>query len=158
MQSAYSTNMDAGFEGQVADLTNHDALTYAAEGAIPFGRGVVEGTTPKQVKLPGAASTAAQFRGVTLHSHAVEQDADGVAQYRDKRATSVMTRGRVLVKVEQNVVPGDAVYLRIAANGAGTAAGQFRKDADTDKAVAITKARWTEAIAAGGVGVLEFGL
>lgn len=158
MQDSYTTDMEAGFEGQLADLSDYSALTYAAEGNVPFGRGVIEGTTPNQVKLPAAVFTEANFRGVTLHAQSKEMDADGVAQYKAKQATNVATRGRVLVKVEQAVVPGDPVFLRHTANGAGTAAGQFRKDADTARAVQLTKARWTRAIAAGGVGVLEFGI
>ena len=46
-----------------------------------------------------------------------------------------MKRGRCIVYTEQAVAPSDPVFIRFTASG-NNVVGNFRKDLDTDKAVA----------------------
>lgn len=102
-----------------ADSGKDFVMSRIAQGAMVFGRFSTLGTDPdKQAKLPAAATDITVFQknvGVVLHSHAQEQSASGLAQYPDKSVMSVMARGRVYVKPEQDVVPSDAVFVRFAA-------------------------------------------
>lgn len=129
-------------------------LSYAAEVAIPYGRFCALGTDKdEQVKLPTAAADITGLgakRGVALQSHARENLQDGLdPQYDAKETVSVMTKGAVYVEVEQDVVPGDSVFVRFADDGGGAGAtdkkGIFRKDADDSVAAAaaeLANARW----------------
>lgn len=106
-------------DGMKADSGNDFVRSLRAEGAMPFGRFSVLGTDPdKEAKLPTAAANITAFQrgaGVVLHSHAIEQSSSGLPQYPDNSMMSVMARGRVYVKPEQDVSPSDPVYVRFAA-------------------------------------------
>lgn len=105
--------------GMKADSGNDYVASKIAEGAIPFGRFTCLGTDPdKQAKLPAAAGDITSFNknvGVAVHSHAEESSLSGDPQYPDKAVMSVMMRGRVYVKPEQDVSPSDPVFVRFAA-------------------------------------------
>ena len=83
---------------------------------------------------------------------------NGTASYVAQDVVTVGRVGRYLVYSEQAVKATDPVYLRYRANGAGKAVGQFRKDADTSRAVLLTGVAWAADTTAAGVAVLEVNL
>lgn len=155
-QLNYEFDMEIGQPGLLFDIGHSSVLTYRAEENIPFGLGLVKGTGSEDAKLP--EDDAGVFVGISIRTQAVEQDASGEAFYAEKSAVSVLTRGRIYVKVEQDVALGDPVFLRFEVGAPGTAVGQFRKNADTDKAYLIEGARFVRAAQAGGLAVVEINL
>ena len=150
----------AAFAGMKADSGGDDVLSRSAEGAVPFGKLVVLGTNKdKQCKLPaalGEVTTAGLQLGVSLQSHAMEQNGAGAATYDDKDTVSVLHKGRCYVKVEEAVSPSDPVFVRYAAGGDGL--GSFGKTAGTSERAALSKARYLSTAGVGGLAVVEVDL
>jgi hypothetical protein len=169
IQTTYPFGYTPGLLGQPYDLTPYQDVTADAATAIGFGLGLVfdSSRTPQNnrasVKLPSASGDL--FAGVAVLSR--KQVTTGTpagfgdltttedAQYDIGDPIRLRTKGRLYVWSEQAVGPTDPVYLRFTANGAGTLAGYFRKDADTNKASLIANARWVGTITAAGIIVLE---
>lgn len=159
-QTSYDLQAAVAFEGMLADPTGgptRGSVSLANEdaAALPFGRGVTNGTDPDtQFKLPTA--TGANLRGVSVHRHGTQDVTDdGIAQ---DEVAEILTKGPIWVIPEQDVEPGDPVYWRHTAGGAGEVPGRWRKDADTAKADQVTNAAWKTAGLAGTFAVLEVNL
>lgn len=155
-QLSYGYDMEIGQPGLLFDIGNNSVLTYRAEENIGFGFGLVKGTGDQDALLP--VDGLGEFVGVAIRTQAVEQDASGDAFYAEKSAVSVLTRGRIYVRVEQDVVLGDPVFLRFAVGAPGTVIGEFRKDADTATAYEIERARFVRGAVEGGLAVVEINL
>jgi hypothetical protein len=105
--------------------------TVTPDQQIPFGHAVVfdtGGTQQKSVRLPSAAGDVTDDDGYQL-AIAVEDRAregvdlgSGVAGYRANTVVACLNKGRVLVKVEANVVKNARAYVRYAAGGNGLGA------------------------------------
>lgn len=106
-------DMIAGQAGQRVDMTQGRVRSFAAEGAIPFGRGVVAGTGDDQCTLPTSASD--RFLGVSMFTHAAEQDATGFAQYLDTSTVSVETESPIWMESVATVVAGESAYVIVTA-------------------------------------------
>lgn len=145
MQTSYSSTPAVALAGQLGDTGIKHVETHRASVAIPFGR-IVAYDSAGVCKLPTA--TGQTLLGAALHAH-LEQSDDSDAEYAIDDAVAVGKLCRVYLHTEQDVTPADPVYVRFTANGAGTAAGQVRKDADTDKADAWTKAKFLTSASAG---------
>ena len=145
VQTSYGA-MQVGFAGQLADLNPKEIVSYIAEGDINFGTPCVRGTAEDQVKLPTA--TGGDFVGVACYTNA--SYAENENGYASTEVLSVIRSGYVFVKVEQAVTAGDSVFFVHTGN-----VGQFRKDANTDKADAITGATFETAAAAGGIALVR---
>lgn len=89
-----------------------------------------------------------------VHSN---QTAAGEVFYRAMSAISGLRKGAVMVVVEETVTSDDDVYVRYKTSGADLP-GQFRKDADSNTAVAFSGAKYREGASAGAVAVVEFNL
>ena len=153
--STYGFALDGAQAGQKVDLGYDHVESFAAEGAVFFGAGVVHGTAPeKQVAVP--ADDSGIFAGVALFDHSQVQGIDMAAaaggqystgaEYRDTDTVSVMRRGRVWVEVTAEVAAGETAYVdvitaeedgkwtNVADDGAGTdnlaTGGVFRSAAD----------------------------
>jgi len=102
-------------------------------------------------------STQDVFLGLTVKDDTLEQDNSGNVYYKlaNLDMVSTCTRGRIVVYVEEAVTPLSSVYLRYKANGTGKTTGQFRKDADSSKAVLISNARFKSTTSAAGLVELE---
>jgi len=110
MQTSYQTRPDRGMPGLLFDLRASWIESYAAEGAIPFGRFVQYGTDAEnQVKLFAAAGLLA---GVSVHTHKEPGDDDG---YEDEQAVGVLRKGVIWIEFDADAVgtpgKGDAVYV-----------------------------------------------
>lgn len=145
MQTSYPLNPAPAFEGMPDHMGPKHDDTYRADGTIPFGR-FVRDVGDGTVVLPSA--TGQTIAGASLHNH-LEQDANGIAQYVKGDAVPVRKLGRMWVRTEQDVTPADPLYVRHTVGGEGTALGQVRKDADTDKADAYAKAKFLTSAKAG---------
>jgi hypothetical protein len=149
-----------GFAGQLADMAQGKYAVSMVQGdvaSIPFGAGVVDAVLASQAggadsaKLPTGATVLKDFRGVVLHSNAydklTELDTVGVLP---GAMLSVLKKGVCFVTVETAVAKGDALYLRITANGALNPGG-WRNDVDGGKAIACPAVVADETLLAGGV-------
>jgi len=81
----------------------------------------------------------------------------GLVQYDEGEMIPGLRRGRVYVEVEQAVDSDDTVYVRFEANSNGEPGG-FRKDADTNTAIAWTGAKYVTSASAGGIAEIELNL
>ena len=125
---------------------------------LEFGQGVVDdGVTADQNRTPQAASTPAQFQGVTVLNQRIEfqndvfAGVDGIAQ---NQAHDVMTQGEIWVAIDENVAVGDGVFLVVNAAG-GDTVGHFRSTDDAANSIdlGLTRpVRWT----LGGTAALGF--
>ena len=130
-QLNYNLYMAEKHIGMISDARPHLIETKAAEGVVPFGYGIVEGTDPlTQVKVP--AVTGKVFRGIAVSTWAQEQNALGDGEYVEKDAVNVLRQGEIWVEVNANVVVDDPVFI---VYGAGADAGKFRNDDTSADAV-----------------------
>lgn len=157
MQTSYSVYSAKGYEGQRADsrpMTAWPARNNTGA-VLPFGRFVVHdtgsGTSEFAAKLPSASTDKILGISVRDMAHNPNGLTAGTEGILDDDMFSVCSTGTIYVKTEQNVTPSDPVFVRFTANGAGTAPGQVRKDADTSNAVALTSARFAESASAGEI-------
>lgn len=135
----------AAFAGMLADLTEKEASPYVqgeASAEIAFGAGVVEGTAATEAGgfngaiLPVDANSV--FAGVLLHAHDLDPRTElGTTGVKPGAAISVLKEGRVWVYTEDTIAKGATLFLRHTDNGAGKVKGQFRSDADTNKAIEV---------------------
>lgn len=120
----YGFSLDRAQAGQKADAGFDHVESFAAEGAVAFGYGVVAGTAENQVAV--AAADDDDFVGVSVFTHAIEQGIDQSAskgelystgaEYRDGDTVNVLRRGRVYVTVTDDVVAGEDAYVDVVTN------------------------------------------
>lgn len=121
--------------GQVADTSLSQIDSYASEGTIEFGTPVVRGTDKeKQVKK---SDTKTDFLGI-----AVRNDTQSSGLYPDKTMVSVMTQGRVVVKVKEDAEAGSDAYVYADASIGATKAeglkiGTFFNSATKDNLIIL---------------------
>jgi len=117
-QTDYNYDSPVAFAGMKADSGFDRVESALAEGAIPFGHGVIRGTEDDQVKNSDAV---ALFQGISLHKH---KEPSGIgledAAYKDTDSVSVMTQGAVWCPIEDSNAPSvdDDVYINVAIGGA----------------------------------------
>lgn len=146
-QTTYNANFAKAFEGLLADVNNMDTLSKVGEGAIGFGLGVVQGTLDEQAKAPTVITQ--KVLGVSIHKHIENGDT------LDKRAFGVLRKGRIWVKVEEDVVAGDDVFMRAVITGVEVA-GAFRASADSTDCIDLsTKCEFRTSALAGELAVLD---
>jgi hypothetical protein len=126
-EASYGFELDAAQAGQKAGLDFDHVESFAAEGAVFFGAGVVHGTDPiKQVAV--AAADTDVFAGIAVFTHKQVQGIDlsvsagselsTGAEYRDKDTVNVLRRGRVYVELtEDGVSAGDTAYIDVTTVG-----------------------------------------
>jgi len=107
LTGTYGFSLTAGQAGQKADLMFDQVDSYAAQTAVPYGRGVSQGTAANQANL---AAAGAAFLGVALHTHANEQALSGGAQYDIGETISVGTLSRAWVEAVGAVTVGADAY------------------------------------------------
>lgn len=124
VQTNYNYFPNAGSPGGLFDLSPYTIDAFANQendGVLKLGMGVVPGSTAGSVKKPVAASTAAQFLGVTVNGRSHEYDDNGVVYVRNKATIGVLRYGRVYVRVVDGVTvaAGDSLYLVKSGDDAG---------------------------------------
>lgn len=150
-QTNYQVNFDKAFEGMLGDANHMDALSRVIEGAgVLFGKAVTFGTNDNQCKALSAITN--KVMGVVIHKHVEE----GVLAA--KEAVSLLRKGRIYVKVEEAVSPGDAVFVRAVAAGAEEA-GSFRASADSTDCIDISaNAEYLSSAEAGEFALVDINL
>ena len=110
---AYGDKKDIGFAGMKADSGVDRVASYAAAGAIPFGRVATANYAAGTVAIGGTGT------GITVHTH-VKPDG-----YKDKDNAGVMVFGNIwaAIKTGETVTAGSKVKFEastglIAATGA----------------------------------------
>lgn len=154
-QTEITATMSRGYAGMLDGADHHIASGIQAESSaeIPFGVCVVRGTGDDDVKLPAASTD--KPRGVVVHSHNYDKDQElGSTGIKPKSQVGVLRRGRILVVVEEAVVPGDRGYVRYAGSGQK---GAWRKSAVLDETLNLTREAEFQSTQAtiGGLAVLE---
>lgn len=151
VQTSYTAEHAAAFEGQTADLGVKNIISRVAESSdIAFGRAVVRGTADNQALLPSA--TGQSFLGVTCMTTAWSENASDLHLYEQYREMNIINFGEIYVYTEQSVVPGDSVYFRHTADTAPLdVVGRFRKDTSGGDADQIIGATFETTTAAGGL-------
>jgi hypothetical protein len=156
----YSVTFTPGLVGGLATGSPYSVIGRLNEDSvvIPYGRAVVQGSTPDAAILP--TSTAKDFIGVCYRVYAYEnaQNAQGDFGYAPDLEFDILTKGDIWVEVEEAVAPGDAVFYRHQASGGNTTIGRFRKTADTATATQISQARWASSTTGAGLAVLTLNL
>jgi len=147
------------YPGQIIQTTPEASiltgLNAEASTVIPFGFGVVKGTTDDDLLLP--VNSGSVFMGV-----AVIQNIEKRASYSldassrfgcpvDHELAYAM-QGVIAVYIDQTVVKGGPVFCRHTANG--SVVGTFRADVDTANALSITNATWGASVTVStGLGI-----
>lgn len=133
VQTSYSTNLTAALEGQLADAGPHDIITMVnneASAEMAFGLAVCfEGSTDDKGALAPDATTD-KIAGILVRSHAYAQSDLGDTGVVPGGTLNVLRKGRVWVKPETAVVPGDRLYIRAVA-GEGEREGAVDNGADS---------------------------
>lgn len=127
----YDVAHAAGEAGLKYDTNPSQSESYVAEGNLPLGVAVVQGTSADQAAPPSATDTLNDFLGITHRSHALSRNRSlsGTLAISDEDAFTCITKGRLWVAVEAAVARGDRVYFRNVIAGAEVA-GEFRADGD----------------------------
>lgn len=147
VQTAYQRYMGEALDGMKADMEACNTVSKVNKGTaiIPFGRAVFT-DGDDGMKLPVAASTAAQFIGVTMRELTrAYTDAQITSGYGALPAhdNTVMTAGTVWVYPAVAVAKDDPVYVLIAD-------GRFTNAAGNDgTTVQINNAKFVSTAAAG---------
>ena len=115
---AYGDKKDIGFAGMKADSGDDRVDSYAAAGAIPFGRVATANYAAGTVAIGGAGT------GITVHTH-VKPDG-----YKDKDNVGIMVFGNIWAEIKkgETVTSGSKVKFE-AATGLIAATGADLKGA-----------------------------
>lgn len=126
-QTSYGFATSRGIAGGIYDMYHYPVdsrFNEEANGKLGFGMGVVKGSIAgSNVKLPVAASTAADFEGVIVNGFTNQHDLEGEVTIMNNQNVGVMRKGRIWVALAADAAPayGDAVHLIVS----GTDAGRF---------------------------------
>jgi hypothetical protein len=169
IQTGFSYSYDKAFAGMLWGIGLRELITGVSADPIPFGRAVVfddsqiephEGRKP--VKLPSASSD--RVIGIARHIHTEptglrtpvgQEYQNETSEYLPKSAISIVEQGKIYVEVEDDVSPGDPVFVRFASGAGGDKLGAFRKDADTSTAVALENAEFVTSTTTNGIAVIH---
>lgn len=145
---SYREEMIPGQEGQIATANPNDVDTRTVEsGEIPFGRAVCQGEAAKGCRL--GAGAAAAFVGVSVRDVTLPaRSGVTVDTFAIGDNAAIMTRGKIWVRVEAAVNPGDNVTF-------DATTGRLSSITAGGSNFAITGARWDSAAAAEGIARLQ---
>lgn len=123
-QLSYSIGHSAKMLGSIADLNNVDIEACIAEGNLPFGIGVVQGTTDRQAKLcvAGSAPLGVVVRGQGYANDQAEDVLSG-------QEVGVMRKGRAVVYATGAVAKEAPAYMIVTV---GATQGQFTATAGSN--------------------------
>ncbi len=147
MQTNYSRYFERGVEGAIADGGFIDAVSGSVEAGEAVKAGMAFGRIVKRGSKEGliaAMTVGAKALGVLKHKHEEEGE---IADY---QSHSVIRKGRVLVKVTEDVVAGDAVAF-------DSASGEFAKTVAGD-VVALAGAEYMTGALTGELAVVSLNM
>lgn len=155
--SQYAVNHGPAYQGMIVDgeLANIVSKLNTDVATIPYGTAVFrDPANDGAAKAPTKASTADQFVGVAVRELNRAYHSNAVMGAVVNRDFSVLTLGVIYGTVLEAVKPGDPVYVRVGATGAGN----FCKTAGADAtlSVAIPGAIFTSTAAANSLAKVSF--
>lgn len=138
MQTSYNYTTPKGVAGGLYDLAPYQVESRVngetVPGALKFGMGVVQGSTPgTNVVRPAAASTADKFEGLLLTGFTQEMDSTGEVIIKPKQTVGVLCYGKAWARLSKDATAsyGDKLYLITS----GDEAGLFTNEASGNLAV-----------------------
>lgn len=174
LQTTYSAAPAIGYEGQLEAGTDPSGIitmkNAEASASMRLGSGVVFKTSSpssdKDAILPTAETNKAC--GIVIRSHAYQPawtDLDGVVHgsldangVRAGHMVNILRRGRILVRAEDAVVPGDRLWIRCTV-GSPTdveyVGSLTNADEGTETIDATAQGQWLTTAAAGALAWLE---
>jgi len=161
IQTTFDLYFNAAKLGELYDRRSSVTESFVAQAAIRFGQAVVAGTDlDRQVTIP--AGTGMTFRGISIAVWQIEQQITAYpttssGSYPIASVVPVLRRGSIWVRVNQDVVIDDPVYF-VHTDADPLKVGNFRKDADTNKADLVPTAVFRKAAKAGELAVVEINL
>lgn len=154
-QDTFNQYRDNAYEGQVSDIGLNDIVSRSVEtAAIGFGKPVVSGSGARSVVAVSGATVAADVRGFTVRSMAVENNVSDAAEYGVGDQASILRRGRIFAKCVDGASKDDNVYVVINTAG-GDALGDLRGAADGANTIALNRVTWIDDVAAGEIGEIQ---
>jgi len=165
-QTAFSYEAVAGqgVPGQLYGAgLGYDIVSAAFENTSPpgiyAGKCLISGTDGlRQCKVPAATGdvTGGKVKGVSIYEPARGKRASGY-DFDTYDSISILRKGLIWVLSEDTIVQDAALFVRFTANG-GNLPGNFRSDADTDKAVALPGAKVVKGRTGAGLILIEVNL
>lgn len=139
-QLSYNIDHNVATRGLLADSAFKHVQSMIASEEIMVGKGVVKVVgEDNQVQLPDATDNT--MFGIALFTQSLESglpNATAYASYAQYDVVNVLRRGSIWVYCETAFNPdSDTLYLRHTTNGT-LVPGDFRNDADTANAVAVS--------------------
>lgn len=126
MQTSYNYTTPKGVAGGLYDLAPYQVESRVngetIPGALKFGMGVVQGSTPgTNVVRPAAAATADKFEGLLLTGFTQEMDSTGEVIIKPKQTVGVLRYGKAWARLSKDATAsyGDKLYLITSGNEAG---------------------------------------
>lgn len=142
----------------ISTVSGYSKTQLVSQGSIaPFGVGVVRddraALSGKQCRLPRLATdvTAGLFLGV-LKANTAKEPAGG---WPHQSMPDILRMGHIYVVVEGTGDEGAPLFMRHAAGAGGSQLGAFRKDVDSNTAVAIPGMRALESWTGAGIVLAE---
>lgn len=162
-QTTIAEAMGAALPGQLADLSPHTVESFVSEDALDMPMGAVavaQGTADNGAILPAASN--AKLVGILMHSHQYSKDPNGdlgiVTPFglHKYAVLNVLRKGRIYVIAEEDVSPGDPLFVRYAAGAGGSQLGAFRRATVSSEMIDLTKVGvFRSTTSAGGLAILE---
>lgn len=156
-QTSYSQSMAVAQAGMKAGAGDDYVESFLAQVALGFGLAVIAGTDlARQVTL--AAAAGGVFRGVSLHTQAIEQGypppQTGPVKYPIGMAVSVLRQGRLWVVTREAVTIDTPAFFDNGSAAAGVNSGKFSMvdDGSTD---AVPTGIFRSTNTGAGLAVLE---
>jgi hypothetical protein len=137
-------------------LSSQSYFNAETTAEIPFGVLVVATTTEGECKLPTDGTVPL---GVVMHSHAYSKGSSDLDNLGDdglkpSASVAVLRKGTIRVLLEEDVVAGEAVRVRVVAD-TGEQLGAFRTTADSTDCAVLAGAQYLEGGSDGGTALLE---
>lgn len=173
VQTTYDINIGLALRGMLADmndaqtvtgiLADPDSTAAAAAGILVSYLDVPLSNQVQFYDQSGALAPGANMpAGIIIHTHATDtiglQTETTDLLFKQGSALSLLTKGRIYVFSEADVVQGDAVYVRYSANGGNTELGGWSNASDGGHNTLVRGAYFATAGAAGSPVVLSFDL
>ena len=145
-QTSYSITHGAKSLGSIADLNNIDVEACIAEGNLPFGIGVVQGTTDRQAKLAVADGLPL---GVVVRGqgYANDQAEDALSG----QEIGVIRKGRVVVATTGTVTKEAPAYMIVTV---GATQGKFTATAGSN----LLAGKFAESVTGAGLAIVNLNL
>jgi hypothetical protein len=145
-QTSYSIGHNPKMLGSIADLNSIEVEACIAEGNLPFGIGVVQGTTDRQAKLAVAGGLPL---GVVVRAQGNPNDqAEDVLTGNE---IGVLRKGRVTVEITGTVTKEAPAYMIVTV---GATQGKFTATAGSN----LLAGKFAESVTGAGLAIVNLNL